>query len=356
MEHLEFLFDASPKLEGETTWQAPSNIALVKYWGKHGVQLPKNPSVSFTLSTACTTTTVTFQPKANEDKVSFELLFEGQAAPAFHPKLAAFFERITPYVPFLKHHQLHITTSNSFPHSSGIASSASAMAALALNIMSMEQMAHPELSETAMLRKASFLARLGSGSAVRSITGPMVVWGEHDAYPGSSSLFGVPFEAVHPVFQSYQDTILLVDKGQKKVSSTLGHNLMHQHPYATQRFKQADDHMGALASILGEGEVEAFCTLVEAEALALHAMMLTSHPSFILMRPNTLAIIEAVLEFRRTTKIPLCYTLDAGANVHLLYPESEKDSVHQFITHSLQAFCHEGEYIHDAVGTGAKKM
>ena len=104
-----FFFDASPKLEGETTWQAPSNIALVKYWGKHGVQLPKNPSVSFTLSTACTTTTVAFQPKATEDKVSFELLFEGQAAPAFHPKLAAFFERITPYVPFLKQHQLHIT-------------------------------------------------------------------------------------------------------------------------------------------------------------------------------------------------------------------------------------------------------
>ena len=132
------------------------------------------------------------------------------------------------------------------------------MAALALNIMSMEQMAHPELSETAMLRKSEFLARLGSGSAARSITGPMVVWGEHDAYPGSSSLFGVPFEAVHPVFQSYQDTILLVDKGQKKVSSTLGHNLMHQHPYATQRFQKADDHMGALESILREGEADAF--------------------------------------------------------------------------------------------------
>ena len=135
------------------------------------------------------------------------------------------------------------------------------MAALALNIMSMEQMAHTELSETAMLRKASFSSL--DQKAARSITGPMVVWGEHDAYR-EAVRFWCPFEAVHPVFQSYQDTILLVDKGQKKVSSTLGHNLMHQHPYATQRFQQADDHMGALASILREGEVEAFCTLVEA--------------------------------------------------------------------------------------------
>ena len=89
-------------------------------------------------------------------------------------------------------------------------------------------------------QKASFLARLGSGSACRSIEGDLVVWGKHDEIEGSSDLYGIkyPYE-VHHNFKNYQDTILLVDKGEKQVSSTVGHNLMHNHPFAKQRFRQA---------------------------------------------------------------------------------------------------------------------
>ncbi len=91
----------------------------------------------------------------------------------------------------------------------------------------------PELSDEFINKKASFLARLGSGSASRSIEGPLVVWGNHPEIKGSSDLFGVQFPyKVHEVFKNYQDAILLVDKGEKQVSSTVGHNLMHNHPFA----------------------------------------------------------------------------------------------------------------------------
>ncbi len=148
-------------------------------------------------------------------------------------------------------------------------------------------------------KKASFLARLGSGSACRSIEGDLIVWGKHKEIEGSSDLFGVkyPYE-VHENFKNYQDTILLVDKGEKQVSSTVGHNLMHGHPFADERFKQAHDNLSKLIVILKTGDLKAFIEIVESEALTLHAMMMTSMPYFILMKPNTLEIINKIWKFR----------------------------------------------------------
>ena len=95
--------------------------------------------------------------------------------------------------------------------------------------------------------------------------------------------------------------------------------------------------------------------IVELEALSLHSMMMTSDPYFILMQPNTLAIIQKIWEFRKNTNIPLCFTLDAGANVHLLYPKINKFEIHKFIKGELLMFCQDGNYIQDEVGEGAKK-
>jgi diphosphomevalonate decarboxylase len=95
---------------------------------------------------------------------------------------------------------------------------------------------------------------------------------------------------------------------------------------------------------------------VESEALSLHAMMLTSMPYFILMKPNTLEIINRIWKFREETGSKLCFTLDAGANVHALYPEGEKDTVSKFIEYELSKFCKNGEYIEDEVGLGAERI
>jgi diphosphomevalonate decarboxylase len=340
---------------GTFTWSAPSNIALVKYWGKKANQIPANPSISFTLNACKTITKLSFSAKEDNTNFSFDLLFEGQPKEDFKPKIQKFFERIEVYCPYLKQYHFSIDTQNTFPHSSGIASSASGMAALAMNIMSLEKALSPEMTDDYFYQKASYLARLGSGSACRSIKGEVVVWGNHAAIEGSSDLFGVEFPvAVHSNFKNFQDTILLVDKGEKQVSSTVGHDLMHDHPYAERRFQQAHENLSKLKTILETGDLNAFFEIVESEALTLHAMMMTSMPYFILMKPNTLEIINRIWEFRRNSNIPVCFTLDAGANVHVLYPENDSAKVLQFIKNELVGYCQNGQYICDAIGGGSQ--
>lgn len=344
--------------EGEATWESPSNIAIVKYWGKRENQIPANPSISFTLDSCRTTTKLTYRKKAKKASAfDFELLFENEKKESFKPKIEQFFKRTEQYLPFLKECEFRISTSNSFPHSSGIASSASGMSALSLCLMSMEKELYPQMSEEYFRRKASFLARLGSGSASRSIEGELVVWGEHQGIQNSSNLYGVkyPYE-VHENFKNYQDTILLVDKEEKQVSSTVGHDLMNSHPFAQQRFRQAHENLQNLQEIFRTGDLSEFVRIVESEALTLHAMMMTSQPYFLLMKPNTLEIINKVFRFREETSSNICFTLDAGANVHLLYPEKEKDLTVEFIKTELLQHCQDGQYIADSVGSGAKKL
>ena len=357
--------DTSHVKEGSFSWRVPSNIALVKYWGKSEPQIPKNPSLSFTLSKCHTETTLRFklrdlEPQGMEKAVGkpgFEVYFEGKRNASFEPKIASFFERILKYVPFISDYQFEIHSKNSFPHSSGIASSASGMGALAMNIMSLEKRLNPMIDMDYFWRKASFLARLGSGSACRSIEGGLIVWGQHEKVPESSDLFGIqlPFH-VHENFNKYQDTVLLIDEGKKEVSSTQGHNLMHNHPFAESRFEQANSNMSRLITAMTQGDLESFVEIVESEALSLHAMMLTSTPSYVLMRPNTLRVLEEIRKFRRETGSNVCFTLDAGANVHVLYPYHEKEIINNFIVNKLSRYCKENRYICDEVGTGAEEL
>ncbi|WP_179337093.1 diphosphomevalonate/mevalonate 3,5-bisphosphate decarboxylase family protein [Winogradskyella ludwigii] len=347
--------------KGSVKWASPSNIALVKYWGKKKDQIPENPSISFTLSNCKTITEISYSKKEGKG-FSFDIYFEGEKNEAFKPKVQTFFERIEIYMPFLKDYHFKIETSNTFPHSSGIASSASGMSAIALCLMSIEQelsinKMEVEESKAYFNQKASFLARLGSGSACRSIEGELVVWGENKSVAESSDLYGVKFEGeVHSNFNNYQDTILLVDKGEKQVSSTVGHQLMFGHPFAKERFVQAHDNLAKLKTILASGDLNEFVKIVESEALTLHAMMMTSMPYFILMKPNTLEIINKIWTFRERTDSKVCFTLDAGANVHVLYPESEKETILEFIKNELVSYCQNGHFICDQIGLGANQI
>lgn len=342
---------------GSFEWSAPSNIALVKYWGKKENQIPANPSVSFTLNNCKTITKLAFEKKQDNDTFSFDFFFEGKPKDDFRPKIEKFFQRIEKYMPFLKEYHFVIDTQNTFPHSSGIASSASGMAALAMNLMSLEKQLNPAIDDEYFYKKSSFLARLGSGSACRSVKGNVVVWGEHKDFAESSDLFGVPFSyTIHDMFKNYQDTILLVDKGEKQVSSTVGHDLMHGHPFAQQRFAQAHQNLSAIKDALVNGDIDNFISIVESEGLTLHSMMMTSMPYFILMKPNTLEIINRIWKYRKETSVPVCFTLDAGANVHVLYPENDKVKVLEFIKNELVAYCQNSQYICDEIGNGAQQL
>lgn len=360
---------------GSISCQAPSNIALVKYWGKYGEQLPQNASISFTLNTCKTETTLHYKKREASNNFQFEVYLDGKREAGFEPKIKKFFERIEQYVPFITQYSFKIDTKNTFPHSSGIASSASGMSALAVCLTELERLllgdASTTLSKTRVnnvtlsaveeqqqhntqTQKSSFLARLGSGSAARSLEGPLVVWGAHPVIDGSSTLYGVKYEGViHENFRNYQDTILLVDKGEKQVSSTVGHDLMNDNPYAAARFKTANENLTSITKVLENGNITSFIEIVESEALQLHGMMMASTPYFILMKPNTLEIINRIWEYRTATESKVCFTLDAGANVHVLYPESEIEKVQSFIKNDLAIFCKNGAYIHDYCGLGA---
>lgn len=313
----------------------PSNIALIKYWGKYADQIPANPSVSYTLNHCKTITTVEFLA---DESFSVQTFLSGSEEVKFAEKIEKYFKNIQQYLPWILKGKYIIKTENTFPHSSGIASSASGFGAIAKCLMKMDETFSGETSEEESLQKASFLARLGSGSACRSLYNGLVVWGDSDEVSGSSDLFAVqyPNTEIHEIFKDFNDWVLLIHEGQKSVSSTVGHGLMNTNPYAERRFQEARENFVPMKEILKNGNLEAFIKLVEHEALTLHAMMMMSDPAFILMKTGTLEVINKIWDFRRETQLPLFFTLDAGANVHLLFPnDGSEEKIKGFIEAEL---------------------
>ena len=337
--------------ENKVRWKSPSNIALVKYWGKKGFQLPANASISFTLSECFTDTTLSWNETGSFD---VEVELDGEKSEAFKPKVEKFFKNITERYPILSRFTFSLQTSNTFPHSSGIASSASGMSALALCVCSF--LDQNELLKQEFYREASYLARIGSGSACRSVYGLLAEWGKHPDYTNSTDEAAIPHVDVHPVFNTYQDTILLVHEGQKSVSSTAGHALLNNHPFEDQRYQVAGSNMTRIKEILATGDLDEFCELIEYEALMLHSLIMTSNPSYILMEPNTLAIIQKIRDYRKQNDCHIAFTLDAGANVHMLYPERDIDKAKALIDTELKQYCSNGRYICDKVGQGPEKL
>ena len=341
---------------GKVGWSSPSNIALVKYWGKKGKQIPQNPSISFTLSKCRSETFVTYE---KADSFGFRFFFEGKENPAFGAKIEKFLLDYQTFFPFINQLSLTVESCNTFPHSSGIASSASSMSAFVMCLMEIENLlVGPSTgSGTLDLCKASYLSRLASGSAARSVFPKMALWGATPCFEGSSDEFAVSLENdIHPIFKTYRDAILIVSGETKSVSSRAGHALMEGNPYAPARYAKANENIKNLLTALKSGDLDTFINITESEALQLHALMMCSNPSYILMKPNTLNLINKIREFREETKIPLCFTLDAGPNVHLLYPEQEADKVEYHIKNVLADYCDQERWIADHVGDGLKKL
>lgn len=340
----------------QVTWKCPSNIALIKYWGKKGNQLPANASLSFTLNECFSKTSVKLLPKINSDDFEFSFFFEGKPNPSFEQKLNNFFKNVLHLFPFLKEYRLEIHSENSFPHSSGIASSASAFGALALCLCSTENTLENKFDETDFYQKASIAARLGSGSACRSVYAPLALWGKNKVLEQGDDEFAVSYNFAHKIFDNFCDTILIADSGAKEVSSSLGHSLLNSNPFAENRFIEAQKNLGLLDIALRSGDLDLFNSVTESEALMLHALMMTSKPYFILMKPNTLNIIDSVWKFRKSTNLNMTITLDAGANVHLLYPDGQKEMVRDFIENELAKYCVNSRFINDCAGNGPEKI
>ncbi len=354
------LYNNWEKASGRVCWESPANIALIKYWGKRPVQLPLNPSLSFVLRNSVVRITMDYAlADAGRDPGLKSFTLNGRRRPFFQHRVAIYLQHLKPYFSFLSHFVLSVKSESSFPHSAGIASSAAAFSALALCLCSIEQelTGHVVRNEE-FFRQASFLARLGSGSACRSMEGGFVLWGETPMVAGSDNKFGVriPKVRVHPAFTDLGDAILIVDDQEKKVSSSEGHELMKKHAYRANRKRQALDNLEEMLMVLHEGDSFRFVSLIENEALSLHALMMASRPGYLLMKPNTLAILERIRAFREKSGIHLAFTMDAGPNVHLIYLHRDAKAVEGFIRKDLLKFCKDGRWIADGMGNGPSEI
>ena len=327
----------------------PSNIALIKYWGKYEKQIPANPSISYTLNNCKTNTSMEF---VADEKFSVQTFLSGNEEKKFAEKIEKYFRNIEEFLPWILKGKYVIKTENTFPHSSGIASSASGFGAIAKCLMELDQQFSGLQDSDFKLRKASFLARLGSGSACRSLYDGLVVWGTTKEVEDSSDLYALqyPNDQIHEIFKHFNDWVLLIHEGEKSVSSTVGHSLMNTNPYAERRFQEAHENFAVLKEILKTGDMQNFIKLVEHEALTLHAMMMMSEPAFILMKTGTLAVINKIWDYRKETGLPLFFTLDAGANVHLLFPaDKDEDQIKEFIVKELLQFTQNNGVVKDVM-------
>lgn len=336
-------------------WKAPSNIALVKYWGKRALQLPENGSISLSLDQTGTTTCLTYNKRsASDGKLSLSYSFHRERKVNFEAKVANYLSSLLPEMPWLCSYDLKFNSENNFPHSSGIASSAASMAALALCLVSLEEEEKGQFPDrTAFYRRASYLARLGSGSASRSVYGGLVSWGAIPFLPDSSNLYASPITlSGESRLMGLCDAVLIVSSQEKPVSSSAGHALMASHPYREGRIAQANQHLQLLLEAITRQEHSIIAEITEIEALSLHALLMTSTSEGMLMLPNTISIIQEIKNFRKNTGLDLFFTLDAGPNIHLIYFEDQRRQVLSFLENSLVQYCEEGNWIDDKMGSG----
>jgi diphosphomevalonate decarboxylase len=291
---------------GTATAFANANIAFIKYWGnrENALRLPANGSISMNLEGLYTRTTVSFQHSLPYD----ELIVNGRELAG--PSL----ERVSCMLDLIREmarmdQQAEVVSENNFPSGAGIASSAAAFAALAL---AGSKAAGLRLSEPELSR----LARRGSGSACRSVPGGFVEWfmGEKDEDSYAASI--APADHWNLV-----DCVALISESHKKVGSTEGHAIAASSPLQQARLADTPRRLDLCRKAVLERDFDLLAGIVELDSDMMHAVMMTSSPA---LHYWTAASVEAMSAVRgwRHEGLPVCYTVDAGPNVHVLCPEN----------------------------------
>jgi len=297
------------------TAQASPNIAFIKYWGNRDntLRLPMNGSISMNLDGLYTRTTVSFQPSLPFD----ELIING------HEVTGAGLERVSYILDIVRgmaniHERAEIISENNFPSGAGIASSASAFAALAL---AGSKAAALDLGEQELSR----LARRGSGSASRSIPGGFVEW-----QAGTSDEDSFAFSIASPEHWKLADCIAIVSTSHKKTGSTEGHYIASTSPLQSARIADAPRRLDLCRNAILNRDFDAFASIIELDSDMLHSVMMTSTPALHYWKPASLEVMNYVRQWRMEG-IPVCYTVDAGANVHVICPETEVRAIDKLL-------------------------
>ena len=284
------------------TATAGSNIAIVKYWGARdlALNLPANGSISLTLDAARTTTTVDFAPAYEADALVLNGREVGGTALA---RVSAHLDRLRALAGV--NLRARVETANTFPEGSGIASSASGFAALTVAAAAALGL---RLSE----RELSRLARLGSGSACRSIIGGWAEW-----LAGTCDEDSYAVQVAPPEHWNVRDLVAVISAEPKAVPSAKGHERAASSPLFEARLRQVEEALPAVRRAILEREFHALGVLAEADALSMHAIMLTSAPPLLYWLPATVELIRQVWQWR-LEGLPCYFTIDAGPNVHVL--------------------------------------
>ncbi|HKI52901.1 MAG TPA: diphosphomevalonate decarboxylase [Anaerolineales bacterium] len=293
------------------TATANPNIAFIKYWGNRDntLRLPVNGSISMNLDGLFTRTTVSFQDSLSSDA----LIISG------HEVTGKGLERVSYILDIIRgmadiHDHAEVTTENNFPSGAGIASSASAFAALAL---AGSKAAGLDLSEPELSR----LARRGSGSASRSIPGGFVEW-----QMGTDDEDSYAFSIAEPDHWKLVDCVAIVSASHKKTGSTEGHAIAPTSPLQEARVADAPRRLELCRDAILNRDFDSFASIVELDSDIMHSVMMTSTPALHYWTPASIRVMSAVRQWR-SEGLSACYTVDAGPNVHVICPEPESQTV-----------------------------
>lgn len=319
----------------KATATACSNIAFIKYWGKKDFEsnIPLNDSISMCLSEAVTTTTVEWSPSLSQDEfyLDGERILDHRAA-----RISSYLDRIRE-----QYYRLNarVASVNSFPASTGIASSASAFAALGTAALAAFGEDLPDTTEM------SRWARRGSGSASRSIEAGFVEWvgGQDDDSSICRQLCG-------PAHWDLRDIVVLLSREPKSISSSEGHRIATVHPFMEARQQELAGRITALKGALAARDFPTFGEIVEHEAMEVQAIMMSGRPSAFYMQPDTVRLIHALRAFRQESGVPVYFTLDAGPNLHVLCEGSQARRVVAW----LEEVAPRVELLHNRPGPGAQ--
>src|SRR5512137_1100451 len=295
------------------TAQSHPNIAFIKYWGNrdNALRLPANVSISMNLDGLFTRTTVSFQPSLALD----EFVLNG------HKMTGHSLERVSTMLDLVRARagfrlRAEVVSENNFPTGAGIASSASAFAALALAASTAAGLDLPEA-------ELSRLARRGSGSACRSIPGGFVEW-----QPGTGDEDSFAFSIAAPNYWPLADCVAVVSTGHKSTGSTEGHALAGTSPLQEARVTDALRRLEVCRQAILNRDFESFAGIIEHDSNLMHAVMMTSQPALFYWEPATLSVMGMVRAWRKDG-LPVAYTIDAGPNVHVICPQERSGEVHE---------------------------
>lgn len=289
---------------------APSNIAFTKYWGKKDevLRLPENGSISMCLSDLLTTTTIEFLLDLKEDQITINGGVEAGEA----ERVIKHLDRVRKMAGISE--RAKMVSNNNFPTGTGLSSSASGFAALSL---AAAKAAGLDLSE----KELSILARQGAGSACRSIPSGFVEW-----LDGDTSETSYATQIFPPNHWDIADVVAVVSEGKKEIPTSKGHALAQSSPFMKTRLSHMKEKNETVKKLIGEKNFKDFGDLTEAEALELHAIMLTQKPHLIYWTPGTLQIMKLTSHWR-AAGIPVYFTVNTGQDIHLICEQENIDKV-----------------------------